>query len=69
MAVPQNKVTPSRRNKRRSHDALVAQNSSECANCGEIKRHHHICSECGYYNAREVIERDKMDEIDEDDAA
>jgi len=38
MAVPQNKVTPSRRNNRRSHDFLVPGNPAECPNCGELKR-------------------------------
>ncbi len=37
MAVPQNKITKSRRNMRRAHDALVAGNPAECPNCGELK--------------------------------
>ena len=43
MAVQQNKVSKSRRNNRRAHDALVAGNPNECANCGELKRPHHVC--------------------------
>ncbi|MEM7317752.1 MAG: 50S ribosomal protein L32, partial [Pseudomonadota bacterium] len=38
MAVQQNKVSKSRRNNRRAHDALVAANPNECPNCGELKR-------------------------------
>ena len=49
MAVPQNRVTRSRRNMRRAHDALVAGNPNECSNCGELKRPHNLCSHCGYY--------------------
>ena len=49
MAVPQNRTTKSRRNMRRSHDALVAGNPQECSNCGELKRPHMVCSHCGYY--------------------
>jgi large subunit ribosomal protein L32 len=41
MAVPKKKVSPSRRNMRRSHDALAAASYSECPNCGELKRPHH----------------------------
>ena len=55
MAVPQNRVTRSRRNMRRAHDALVAGNPNECTNCGELKRPHTLCSACGHYNGREIV--------------
>jgi large subunit ribosomal protein L32 len=56
MAVPKRKVTPSRRNKRRSHHALQGGGYQECPNCGELKRPHHVCGECGHYDGREVVE-------------
>jgi len=56
MAVPKRKTTPSKRNMRRAHDALKANAVNECPNCGEVKRPHHICASCGYYDGREVIE-------------
>ena len=28
---------------------------AECGNCGELKRPHHVCPHCGYYDRREVI--------------
>jgi large subunit ribosomal protein L32 len=56
MAVPKSKVTKSRRNQRRSHDALPANTYSECPNCGELKRPHHLCAACGHYDGREVVE-------------
>ena len=55
MAVPKKKVSPSRRNMRRSHDAIAAASYSECPNCGELTRPHHICGACGYYDGREVV--------------
>jgi len=68
MAVPQNRVTRSKRNMRRAHDGLDGANPNECPNCGELKRPHHVCPSCGYYDGREVIKQ--ADEIDlEDDAA
>ncbi|MEM9140819.1 MAG: 50S ribosomal protein L32 [Pseudomonadota bacterium] len=68
MAVQQNRVTRSKRNMRRAHDALVAAASSECPECGELKRPHHVCGSCGHYRGREVITQ--VDEVDlEDDAA
>ena len=67
MAVQQNKVSKSRRNNRRAHDALVAGNTNECPNCGELKRPHHICASCGFYGDKEVISM--TEEIDLDDDA
>jgi large subunit ribosomal protein L32 len=55
MAVPKKKVSPSRRGMRRAHEALPRENHAECPNCGELKRSHHVCSSCGYYDSREVI--------------
>lgn len=68
MAVPQNRVTRSRRNMRRAHDALVAANPNECANCGELRRPHHVCPSCGNYNAREVVAVAAIEDTDEDAA-
>lgn len=65
MAVPQNKVTPSRRNNRRSHDFLVPGNPAECPNCGELKRPHHVCGSCGHYRDREVVAAVEEDFDDE----
>ncbi len=56
MAVPKRKVTPSRRNMRRAHDALTSAARNECPNCGELKRPHHVCASCGHYDGREVVE-------------
>ncbi|MBM3586040.1 MAG: 50S ribosomal protein L32 [Alphaproteobacteria bacterium] len=55
MAVPKKKVSKSRRDMRRSHHALTRPNVSECPNCGEVKRPHHVCGSCGHYDGREVI--------------
>lgn len=65
MAVQQNKVSKSRRNKRRAHDALSGANPNECSNCGELKRPHHVCTACGHYGEREIVAL--ADEIDLDD--
>lgn len=67
MAVPQNKITKSRRNMRRSHDSLVPGNPAECPNCGELKRPHHVCGACGHYADREVVA--SANDIDLDDDA
>ncbi|MAM62416.1 50S ribosomal protein L32 [Maritimibacter sp. UBA3975] len=69
MAVPQNKVTKSRRNMRRSHDSLVADNPNECPSCGELKRPHHVCPSCGHYADREVVAMADDVDFDDEDAA
>ncbi|MEM7073028.1 MAG: 50S ribosomal protein L32 [Pseudomonadota bacterium] len=56
MAVPKRKVTPSKRNQRRSHDRLGSANLHECPNCGELKLPHHICPKCNYYHGREILQ-------------
>lgn len=56
MAVPKRKKSRSRRDMRRSHDSLQPVTQSECSNCGELKRPHHICRACGHYDGREVAE-------------
>ena len=56
MAVPKKKVSKARRNSRRAHDSLATAIAVECADCGELKRPHHVCSACGYYDGRQVSE-------------
>jgi large subunit ribosomal protein L32 len=68
MAVPQNKISKSRRNQRRSHDALVAANPNECGNCGELKRPHHVCPSCGDYDSREVVALGNTIDVDDEAA-
>ncbi|AXX98152.1 50S ribosomal protein L32 [Profundibacter amoris] len=69
MAVPKSKITRSRRGQRRSHDALVAGNPAECPNCGELKRPHHVCADCGHYDEREVVAMVDEADFDDEDAA
>lgn len=66
MAVPKSKVTRSRRNMRRAHDALKAASYAECGNCGELKRPHHVCPSCGQYKDREVTPPVQDDDLDDD---
>ena len=53
MAVQKNKVTPSRRGMRRSHDALTGSTLSIDSTSGETHRRHHITAD-GYYRGRKV---------------
>jgi large subunit ribosomal protein L32 len=56
MAVQQNRKTPSKRDMRRSHDALSKPTLSVDFMTGEIHRRHHVSPD-GYYRGRKVVER------------
>lgn len=68
MAVPQNRVTRSKRGMRRSHDSLGSVAHHECPNCGELKLPHHVCGSCGHYGGREVVAQADETDIDDDAA-
>jgi large subunit ribosomal protein L32 len=59
MAVPKRKHSRSRRDKRRTHQSVKTSARSLCQNCGEVKPPHEVCSHCGFYKDREVIEIDE----------
>ena len=54
MAVQKNKVSASKRDMRRSHDALKPETLSTEPTTGETHRRHHISAD-GYYKGRKVI--------------
>lgn len=56
MAVPKKKTSKSRRNMRRSHDALKPSTYVEDKDSGELRRPHHIDMSSGKYRGRQVIE-------------
>ncbi len=56
MAVPKKRKSRSRKNMRRSHDALKYTAAvDECGSCGEPKLRHHVCMSCGDYKGRQVL--------------
>jgi len=55
MAVPKRKVSPMKRNQRRSHDALVAPAYVEDKDSGERRRPHHIDLKTGKYRGRQIL--------------
>jgi large subunit ribosomal protein L32 len=55
MAVPKDRTSRSKRDKRRSHHALAMPARSLCPRCGEPKAPHRVCANCGTYRGREVI--------------
>ena len=59
MAVPKQRTSRSRRNKRRAHDAIGTPARSRCPQCGAPKLPHRVCGACGSYRGREVIQTDE----------
>ena len=56
MAVPKRKISPSRRGKRRSADALKSSSYIEDKDSGELRRPHHIDLKKGMYRGRQITE-------------
>ncbi len=54
MAVQQNRKSSSRRDMRRSHDALAAPTLSIEPSTGEVHRRHHVSPD-GYYRGRKIL--------------
>lgn len=56
MAVPKNRTSAARRDKRRAQNTrMTAPGLSVCPQCHEPKLAHRVCRNCGYYHGKEVI--------------
>ncbi|MFM2006523.1 MAG: hypothetical protein RLZZ09_2178 [Pseudomonadota bacterium] len=64
MAVQQNRKTRSKRDMRRSHDALTGPTLSIEPTTGETHRRHHVSAD-GFYRGRKVI-AGKVEEASEE---
>ena len=59
MAVPKRKTSRARRDKRRSNLwKLSAPALVKCSQCGEFRRTHRVCGNCGYYKGRLVVKKE-----------
>lgn len=54
MAVPQRRISKTRRNKRRTHDKISVPSVVKCPNCGEYTLSHRVCKHCGTYKGQQV---------------
>jgi len=57
MPHPKRKISNQRRDKRRTHDKVIAPTVSLCSNCGAPVLYHRVCPECGYYRGKQAIEK------------
>jgi large subunit ribosomal protein L32 len=56
--LPKRKISKGRRDRRRAHDSLKTSNLVQCSNCGEMRLPHTVCDNCGYYQGREIINKE-----------
>jgi large subunit ribosomal protein L32 len=54
MAVPKQRQSSTRRDKRRATHKLSAPTYNECPQCHAPRLPHRVCPECGYYGKRQV---------------
>ncbi len=55
MAVPKQRQSHSRTNKRRSQHKISPPRLSRCPQCHSARLPHRVCGVCGFYAGREVI--------------
>ena len=56
MAVPKQKVSKQRRNKRTAAAWTISRPSfCECPQCHELRRAHAVCPNCGYYDGEKKV--------------
>ncbi|RME44385.1 MAG: 50S ribosomal protein L32 [Chloroflexi bacterium] len=53
--LPKRRVSRTRRNKRRTHDSLMAVHLVDCPQCHSPRLPHHVCPHCGFYRGVEVV--------------
>ena len=58
MAVPKRKTSKARKAKRRTHFKLEVPGLNVCPNCGSLRKSHHVCPSCGYYDGKEVVSQE-----------
>ncbi len=56
-AVPDHKVSKTRKRMRRSHNAMEKPTTVKCPNCGEAIKPHRVCPNCGSYKGKEVVSK------------
>ena len=60
MAVPQRRISKTRKRLRRTHFKLNVTGLVTCSHCGEMIKSHQVCPKCGYYNGKAVYLNGKV---------
>ncbi|HBS48113.1 TPA: 50S ribosomal protein L32 [Candidatus Dependentiae bacterium] len=56
MPVPKRKVSKSRRDKRSANKKIAVKAVCVCLTCQAPISSHQVCSECGYYKGKKIIQ-------------
>lgn len=56
MAVPKRRTSKSKKRKRRNHYRAPAIALQPCPRCGDPRRPHRVCPNCGYYAGKKCVE-------------
>lgn len=59
MGTPKQRHTKGRRDRARIQYKLTPKELVRCSNCGAQIQSHVVCSKCGYYKGREVVNTTK----------
>ena len=65
MAVPQRRISKTRKRLRRTHFKLNAAGLVTCPKCGAMIKSHHVCPKCGYYDGKVVYLNGKVVKAEE----
>ncbi|MGI9256925.1 MAG: 50S ribosomal protein L32 [Salinispira sp.] len=61
MAVPKKRFSKARTRRHHSiNRKLTIGTLSVCSNCGASKLPHRVCTTCGFYNGRQVLEPENL---------
>ena len=60
MAVPQRRISKTRKRLRRTHFKLSVSGLVTCPQCGAMIKAHHVCPKCGFYGGKVVYLNGKL---------
>ena len=69
MAVPQRRISKTRKRMRRTHFKLSVSGLVTCPNCGAMIKSHQVCPKCGYYDGKVVYLNGKLVSAEENKKA
>ena len=64
MAVPQRRISKTRKRMRRTHFKLSVSGLVTCPQCGAMIKSHHVCPNCGYYAGKATYLNGKVVKAD-----
>ena len=57
MGLQQNRTSKQKKRSRRAQQKLTPPMLVSCPQCHESVKPHHVCTACGYYDAKKVVEK------------